>query len=333
MPIDYDAEAQAQAIDDYCSVADGFIVTIPYVNVTNIRLVLASLNACYAQRPDVKVMLTNTDQAYRAHEWGYLDFQWAGYSGDFSYRMGDKCGRFAMTGDLDIADAGRPIGVTPARPVEIYLPASELNNAGLLYRGKGIRDAIDGNTQTVATLGSHSNVKFVNYVSDHNSDHYVIALGVGAYEELTNAGIVVDFQCGDDQDRGLVPYYGQTVYAQGMQATGQLWAILKDPVGEGGVIGSTSAVGICDARVCDVDLSQHDAVSYNQDSDLDGDGLRDHPYQPMACPYTLITITHAQEADVTAEAGTSTFWGLWKSASGIAAQEFDYTFVGPQTTM
>ena len=73
MPMDYDVSGTAQAITDYCSVADGFVVTIPYVNVTNIRLVLASLNACYAQRPDVKVMLTNTDQAYRAHEWGYLD--------------------------------------------------------------------------------------------------------------------------------------------------------------------------------------------------------------------------------------------------------------------
>ena len=143
-----------------------------------------------------------------------MDITWDGYAGSFNVRMGEVCARFAVTNDFDMAIAREPLTVKPARHIQVYIMAEELSNIGITRRAQAIKDALDAGAVTIH-----------NSTAELSSTSYVIALGVQAAESVyTFRGFNPSFQCGDDQSKGLLPYYGQTVYSQGMLAAGQLYA-------------------------------------------------------------------------------------------------------------
>jgi len=295
MPMAYDVPATVAAIETACEPADGLVVTIPYASYADRASIANAINTCVAQREGagrpLRVKLSNTDGAYSMGT-EFPPLTWDGYAGSFNVHMGEVCARFAVTNDFDMAVAREPLTVKPARHIQVYIMAEELSNIGITRRAQAIKDALDAGAVTIhnstATLSSAS---------------YVIALGVQAAESVyTFRGFNPSFQCGDDQSKGLLPFYGQTVYSQGMQAAGQLYATVtaarQGHEYEAGLSEASSGNAQCGDSPC----------AYTK-----------HPYEAPSCPLRLTIVTHG--------IGGSAFWERWKLAAMTASQDFYATYI------
>ena len=350
-PTDYSVGDTVAAIQEACAISTsekphvGVIVTIPYeTDTSGYSTIVDAVNAC--ARGDVRFELSNTDTAYDA-------LAWDGYAGSFNYILGDICGRYAMTDDLDLAVSGEKVNASvpttiDGKPVEIYLMDSEKQNFGIQMRKDGLQAAIgsvslcgsgattngvgtaaageqcsfpftwDGVTYDTCTKADNGRLAWC-YLADGTTwgncdceeafvpvksstgelgaDSFVIALGVGAYNDAKAAGKTPSFQCGDDRNKGEVQFYGQTVYTQGLQAAGQMYGQLMDRAHTAEMTGAASGAA--------------------------AGGFLTHPFQEPSCPLRVTVVTHGPSTR-----GESAFWDEWSSASSTAAQDFAYTYIG-----
>ena len=376
----YQVDKTVQEIQAACQDArtDAIIVTVPYEDPEDVTKMINAINSC--AKSSLTFYLTNTDEAWKYGSDNYAPSEyepipkvandWSGYAGSFNYHMGEVCGRFILSNDLDSALEGKsststanamPFWTTSLRLTrlyQIYVLEREVNNIGIVMRSKGIVDAMGTNricgpsdepvTTTGGTADQESLCTFpfeykgitysectkvdngniawcsldteydfrwgncvcdgstVGVVSSRNqldTSNFIIALGVDAAQALIDQGISPSFQCGDDQDRTTLPFYGQTPYTQGAAAAMQQYAtIIKEEYIPSGLATSASGNGLCAAEAgtepCD---------------------FLTHPYTPASCPLRLTTITHAHE--------DSLFWSRWREASTTAAQDFTHTYV------
>ena len=273
----YDIAQTVAYINQACADADGIILTLPYTESES-ATIIGAIDSCTATRSSVKFFLANTDTAYAFALSNTLSDGWDGYVGSTNYDIGRVCGGIVLTNDLTTAMSLKVTPATPSQTVVVYLKADEASNQGILQRQTGISDMLSGGITSTST------------VSTISSSAYVIALGVGAAGDLTTAGVTVSLQCGDDQNRGSLRYFGQAVYPQGLSATGLMYAT---------VTGTAPTSG----------------VSSTIDSgELATTGLLSHPYAEARCPLVLTIVTHA-------DAG-SDFWAQWEEGARAAAQDF-----------
>ena len=379
----YQVDKTVQEIQAACQDArtDAIIVTVPYEDPEDVTKMINAINSC--AKSSLTFYLTNTDEAWKYGSDNYAPSEyepipkvandWSGYAGSFNYEMGEVCGRFILSNDLDSALEGKsststanamsfrttsPLRLTQIPIYQIYLLAREVNNTGIVMRSKGIVDAMGTNricgpsdepvTTTGGTADEESLCTFpfeykgitysectkvdngniawcsldteydfrwgncvcdgstVGVVSSQNeldTSNFIIALGVDAAQALIDQGISPSFQCGDDQDRTTLPFYGQTPYTQGAAAAMQQYAtIIKEEYIPSGLATSASGNGVCAAE-----------------AETEPCDFLTHPYTPASCPLRLTTITHAYE--------DSPFWSRWREASTTAAQDFTHTYV------
>ena len=184
--------------------------------------------------------------------------------------------------------------------VAVYFKASELRNLGIRRRLEGIVDA----------LGALYNVTEFNYPDQVPAGGHLIALGTEAAADLQER--TVTMQCGDDEDRGKLPFYGQTVYSQGVQATGQVFALSVRP--PSGALLETF-VSQQTAGVTPDESGEYPTIVSPK---------FEQPFQEPSCPKRIAVIVHADPERDEVGYGDSpdTFWEVWHSGAAAANQDF-----------
>lgn len=128
----------------------------------------------------------------------------------------------------------------------IYWAANELQNQGIGSRAQGIQD-------TIAELGGTSTVLHttLDIWQHRRRGSYIMALGVGANKQLTDARVGAQFQCGDDRDHGKINFLGQSVFSQGAATAIQMldYTVRGRGPGEADQMVSSESIDLAFSRV------------------------------------------------------------------------------------
>mgnify|MGYP001364401637 FL=1 len=255
-------------------------LSVPYSGHEK-NIVKSEIENCLNKYPSKSITIFNTDVF-----WTSEYFKKKKYVGAINYKIGLGCGKAPFT-DNEYIVSSRESSINLISndiSVQIYLSETELKNEGIAARQTAIVDEV------TRIGGSVSTVNNVNEVND--SDKFVICMGVGAANEVTNHGKKCSFQCGDDQTFGEIPFYGQNVFNQGHMTVTSILSVVSFSENSF-IIDSTESVDLTGTAVRPNITDKRDSKSV----------------------VSVSIVTHAL-ADV-----GSSFWGKWKSSAISAISE------------
>lgn len=218
----YDPTAHAAAIEEACALSDAIVVTVPYQSNAGYEEVHAAIESCLDQRPTVPIVTANTD--------GYHNPRILSYVGPHNFIMGRQCGLAPMGSGISqlsgsAAPGEMPEDLASVLRVLVYQSPGERSNSGIASRYEGISHRSSAMGVESARYTSADDIRSEAAAASHP---FVIALGNGAFGELQEAGVAVDFVCGDNLEPS-VPHYGQDVWSQGAGAVLQAIVATRGP--------------------------------------------------------------------------------------------------------
>ena len=201
----YNASYHAEIITRACSDSDAIGLTMPFsYGSSEYDIVDTSINDCIDSQPGLPIFSVNTDRYGHNRLFGYI--------GSYNYQIGLECALQILTRNsiMGLQAIAAVVDFNILNPVAIYLSYSERFNTGIVTRALGIRE-------TFEKYGFSKPEVYYYTENVSSASMYIIALGSGAKNQLSDNGESAAFQCGDNMNNDI-SYYGQDVGSQAATA-------------------------------------------------------------------------------------------------------------------